>query len=320
MTVQAAPPAAAFRFDAVASFEGAPEAQASTAAGKFGGIAYSGDPITRHWYWGQVAFDLASTSAPAVVPVLVEHDRGQRAGFASLSITDQRIEIADGTLMATQLGQSIYDESKAGFPWQLSVDIHPASIEEVQPGQTVTVNGRELTGPASIFRNSIIREVSFTPTGADPGTEATAMSARHPSPQQDNTMPTIEELSAQLTQMSAQVSDLQTAAAADKARADAAELALSEHRKAQRSAAVAELFSVIGREATAEAMAPYLAMDETVFSAVSADLKASRTELPESLFTDQAVDEEQFRGAPLNDRQKEAVVDMLARFISPARA
>lgn len=315
------PPAAAFRFDAVASFDAAPNGS-DTVAGKFSGVAYSGDPITRHWFWGTVAFDLASTTAPERIPVLVEHDRGQRAGFAALTINDQRIEIADGTLMATPIGESIYAESKAGFPWQLSVDIHPGSVEEVPPGQKVTVNGRELTGPAYVFRNSLIREVSFTPTGADPGTEATAMSGRHalPSPTtQDDTMPTIDELTATVTQMSAQLTALQEQGSAEKARADAAEKALAEHRKALRTAAVKELFSAVGREATPETMAPYMDMADTVFAAVAADLKASRPQPPEGLFIEQARDDEQFSSGSMTTQQREAASTMLAGFIAPAR-
>ena len=123
-------PSEAFRFATPANFQEPVSNQDGDAvAGKFSGVAYSGDPVTRHWYWGTVAFDLTSTSAPGRVPVLVEHDRKQRAGFAALNITDHRIEIADGTLMDTTLGREIYAESKAGFPWQLSVDIHPGSVE-----------------------------------------------------------------------------------------------------------------------------------------------------------------------------------------------
>jgi hypothetical protein len=49
---------------------------------KLRGVAYSGDVVTGHPYWSAVVFDLATTRAAGErVPVLIDHDRSQRAGF-----------------------------------------------------------------------------------------------------------------------------------------------------------------------------------------------------------------------------------------------
>lgn len=162
-------PAAALHFDASTT----EFAAAADGLRKFSGVAYAGGVITGHFYWGRVAFDLATTRFAERVPILIEHDRSQRAGFGQLSADaatgDLRIT---GTLLGNAHGQAIATEADAGFPWQLSVHIEPGSIEEIGEGFTTTINGRAVTGPLTVFRNSLIRETSFTPTGADSLTHA----------------------------------------------------------------------------------------------------------------------------------------------------
>ena len=65
--------------------------------------------------------------------------------------------------------------SDEGFPWQMSVHIDPERVEKLSKNKTTFVNGQKVTGPANIFRNSKIREVSFTPTGMDDRTHAYVM-------------------------------------------------------------------------------------------------------------------------------------------------
>ncbi|MBZ0222303.1 MAG: hypothetical protein K8F35_04685 [Dokdonella sp.] len=120
-------PAAALHFDAASPLTLAATADSSDAPRVFAGVAYSGDVIRNHFFWGNVIFDLASTSAPERVPVLIEHDRAQRAGVGQLAI-GENIRI-DGTLLANASGQAIASEADAGFPWQLSVHIEPGSAE-----------------------------------------------------------------------------------------------------------------------------------------------------------------------------------------------
>ena len=63
-----------------------------------------------------------------------------------------------------------------GFPWQASVYVPPKAIERLEEGQTATVNGRTITGPGHVFRESSLREVTFTSLGADENTHAHALS------------------------------------------------------------------------------------------------------------------------------------------------
>src|SRR5881394_76709 len=71
-------PTKAFRFTQNASAVIAAEGEKR----KFEGVAYSGEAIEGHWYWGNVVFDLATTKSPKKLPMLMSHDRDKIAGFA----------------------------------------------------------------------------------------------------------------------------------------------------------------------------------------------------------------------------------------------
>jgi hypothetical protein len=230
-----AAPSAAFNFDRGAltpeSFRFAAEAPATIAAGKegaarrFEGVAYSGDVIKGHFYWGDVVFDLSSTKAAQKLPMLVGHDNEKIAGFSDSVKIGQQIDIAGALSSKTPFGQEVAALSDEGFPWQMSVRIEPAQVDEVGKGKSVQVNGRTFSGPITVFRNSVIREVSFTPTGWDAQTSATAMARGIPSPDEGVTM-TPEEIAAlQAEAAKAKVFEKQAndeKAAREKAEADAA--------------------------------------------------------------------------------------------------
>jgi hypothetical protein len=272
-----------FRAAAPASIE-ATDGKAQGKPRKFAGTPYSGNAIA-HRYWGQVVFDLSSTRANEKTPVLVNHDPDKRCGFAALTIAPDAITISDGTLMPNERGMEVAMESDAGFPWQMSVFIQPGSIEELKAGTAATINGRTVQGPATVFRNNLIREVSFTPTGVDNDTEAAAFSARGASVPPATT----KETTMNEDELKAKIAGLEASVVAAEAKATAAETALAEHKRAVRASAVKELFSAIGREHTDESAAPYMDMSDMAFSAVSADLKARVQDADKShLFADHA--------------------------------
>jgi len=269
----------------------------------FNGVPYSGKPITGHSFWGTVIFDLSSTSAASRTPALIDHNSAKRAGHAALSILPDRIEIIDGVLLQNEHGQAVAQDSDDGFPWQMSVYITPARIDELQAGAKEVVNGNEVIGPAVIFRNSLIREVSFTPTGYDPNTHAVAASFGSATqiPKQEEPTMTLEEAQAQATQfkakaeeMEGQIAGLKASLDKEKSRADEAEKTLSEQKKAQREEAVKSLFSAIGKKFTDEDAKPYLDMSESAFKVVAGEMskmsKAFSDRVDDKLFSPQATD------------------------------
>lgn len=295
-------PTDAFHFRAATPSLQAAEGEQS-APRRFSGTAYSGEVIRGHWHWGDVVFDLDSMHVPERLAALIEHDRAQRAGVVTgHQLSHESGLTVEGHLLRNPHGAAVAQDYDDGFPWEMSVHIDPGSIEELASGAKTTVNGREIAGPATVFRNSRIREVSFTPTGYDPNTAAHAMQAGGRSqPPKENAM-SPEELQARVTELEGQLAEERQAR-------EAAEQTLRQSARQAREAEVRQLFADLGRDYTDEAAAPYVAMDAAAFAAVAKDMRAAveARKLDPALFSEQATG-----GADHADRQ--AVVDRLASY------
>lgn len=277
-------PVEALRFAAPAHFS-VDEMPDGKKRRKAAGVAYSGDLLSGHWYWGNVIFDLAGIERPTGrLPMLVDHDRGRRVGHTSLDIGADALRLADAVLLDTDRARELAEEADQGFPWQMSVHIEPTRIEELQSGAQATVNGRAITGPATIFRASRIREVSFTPTGVDPNTSASVFSQPagvHMSHATTGAASASEGVAALTEQL-----------AAATRRAEEAEQKLAAVQLSARTEAVKSLFSALGQTYSEEAAKPFLSMDEAAFSAAAALSKAAKPAAPTPpphLFQQQAV-------------------------------
>lgn len=208
-------PRTAFQFLAPASVE--PQADASSPSDRtLTGVAYSGGLVTDHGYWSRLVIDLASTTLSPPIPLLSCHDPDDSVGVVTAATLQ-----GGGLAIEAKLFASIDDDAadiaaKAdkGFPWQLSVGIWPESIEEVQAGVSMQINGQTFQGPLTVFRNARIREVSVVPIGADSRTSAAVLGAGESISipvisHEDDTMnleaakAKIEELEGKLAQLSA---------------------------------------------------------------------------------------------------------------------
>ncbi len=277
----------------------APSFVASNAAGDtnrkrtFSGIAYSGDTVS---YWGEsMVIDLSSIILPDPCPILMNHDRDRPVGFGRLIVRDNALH-AEGTLLSNDEARSLAASADDGFPWQFSIHAEPGTVEEVTAGATVQVNGRQIAGPITIFRQSRIRELSFTPTGVDYRTEAHVLSAPIPYSLQPaakgNTMPTIEELQAQIVQLSTQAKTSEAEIKAANDRAETAEKALAKHKRDARLSAVKSVFAELGRPIEDKDAEVYLSMPDAAWDRVAADLsKAKPANAPDHLFSEQATGE-----------------------------
>lgn len=295
---------AAFRFEAAAPVfaplapagegdnpPGMPDARRPRA---FTGLAYSGDIIPGHYAWGALVIDLASLALPSPCPCLLNHDRDDPVGHCILEVNDNALR-ASGRLLNHGKGADVALAADQGFPWQLSIHAEPGVVEEIQAGTAVSVNGRDFTGPLTVFRQTRIRELSFTPTGYDYRTSAQILSqpAHLPAPGQDPappsstpedrrmSTPSPDELVAQVAALSAQVADLT-------ARAEGAEAELAAVKTAAREQALLSLFADLGRPLPEASRPHYLSLSDEAFTALAADLKAAKPVAPAPLFTEQA--------------------------------
>ena len=226
----------------------------------FSGVAYSGEVITDHWYWKQVIFDLDSMQIKGRIPALLEHSSYQRAGaIESHAISYESGLTVNGILLSNEFGAQVASDSDDGFPWQMSVRIEPSSIDEIQAGNTVTVNGKLLHGPITVFRGGRIREVSFCALGADENTMAVAASHNPNNPQEDTDVTELEQAKAALQQAETE--------------RDNALNELKQFKADKRNDDISALEKELKTQFSAEDKTAYTAMDDASFSFTAKQLR-----------------------------------------------
>lgn len=142
---------------------------------KFSMVVHTGQPVQT--WWGRLVVELAGVQYDQQLPALLDHDTGQRVGYTTkVGLTDEGL-VAEGALLSNEAAKTVIADADEGYPWQASCYLEGTQIEEVRAGVETEVNGRKLTGPLIVFRQSTMREVTFTAIGADGNTRAEALAA-----------------------------------------------------------------------------------------------------------------------------------------------
>lgn len=135
--------------------------------------ARGGQPIY-HWYWGNVAHDMAGFSpAEATIPIDYCHYFDEVLGFLNkFEPSNEGLDVA-GELVsfaAEDRTAEVTHKARAGVPYQASIFFEPKVLEEVLPGAEAEVNGYRLPGPGLVIRKWSLRGVAVCPYGYDPRT------------------------------------------------------------------------------------------------------------------------------------------------------
>lgn len=269
---------------------------------RFSGVAYTGDPITNHPYWGTVAFDLGLITVPERMAILLNHEGDQIVGYSDeAAVTTEGLVLGGVLSKATPAGKMVTELSDEGFPWQMSVRINPSRIEELTAGNSTIVNGRTLTGPAYIFRESKLTETSFTPTGWDSGTSATALSRISNQPSQEDLMS--KELEAKVAQLEGELSASKETNKALSTELTELKASIAQKEADARMARVKEAYAKVGKDLDEEGAKKFAAMPDEAVSAVIEALTLVKPQqtLPDGLFSHQAQTGQQPEG-PNYDR------------------
>lgn len=142
---------------------------------------YTGEAMQVDGFYHPVIVDLAGAELADPMTALMGHDDsiGGIVGQGKATKNEAGI-FATGTVMAEDANaQKLINLSKNGFKWQASIGASIARREFLDAGKTATVNGREVSGPLIIARESLVHEISFVRRGADSNTSA-AVAASHP--------------------------------------------------------------------------------------------------------------------------------------------
>jgi hypothetical protein len=141
--------------------------------------AYSGGPMVISGWRFPVVVDLNGLAVRGGAKVYLEHDRTARVGHIDgLQTQNGALRVAGVISSTSQAAREVTADADNGYPWQASIGASVADVEFVREGQTVNVNGREVTGPVNVARKSALVEVSFVGSGADDQTSAAIAAAR----------------------------------------------------------------------------------------------------------------------------------------------
>lgn len=143
-------------------------------------VAYSGNVINDHFWWGNLAIDLDGiVFEREKYPILEGHWVESRIAFTGVPIIDDsglRINPDTTVFLDTDESKRFRNQAAAGFPFQSSIYAIPTKVEEIPLGETTEVNGYSLAGPATVWRNCIFQEASVCVFGWDRKTHSSVMS------------------------------------------------------------------------------------------------------------------------------------------------
>lgn len=188
------------------------QARATQAAGdgtRVRGVAYSGSKINgvKGFPHGLV-IDLSSLSPQqGRVPLQTDH----RADFeATIGSAEYRVDGAELIFSASitpgtpTANRAMELRRSGGF--SVSVGYHPERVEHVAAGKSISVNGREFSGPLEVARGGRLREISVVGVGADP--EARAVAAQRGNNIMDDENNTVQTTPDFVAQEEARIRDI----------------------------------------------------------------------------------------------------------------
>lgn len=157
---------------------------------KFRMTAYTGGKLLLAGFSYPVVVDLSGISIPKKSrPILRAHDANRIAGHTTAIINSGGSLAIEGVISgANDTAREIIESADNGFPWESSIGAQARKMVFVDRGETVEVNGRRFTGPIYVARQSVLKETSFVPLGADEGGASATVLAHQPSPS-DSPMP-----------------------------------------------------------------------------------------------------------------------------------
>jgi len=135
----------------------------------------SGIPMS-HPYFNKLAVQLSGIEwSSKHIPALLDHDTTRRVGYTTkLYVDPEEGLVAEGILLSNEDAVRLRQDSQDGFPWQASCYLQASDVTQLEEGEQLDVNGHEVVGPAFVFNEASLREVTFCALGQDPNTSSDA--------------------------------------------------------------------------------------------------------------------------------------------------
>lgn len=146
---------------------------------KFKLLAYNGGTMNFWWSEDPVVVDISGLNhLDKSRPILRDHRQDKIVGHSTKIAAGSTIDIegvVSGGSSAT--ATEVVELADNGFPWQASIGVLIKSIEYIEAGTEVTVNGQTFMGPVAVVRTGDFKETSFVALGADDETTAAMVAA-----------------------------------------------------------------------------------------------------------------------------------------------
>lgn len=143
---------------------------------KFMLTAYTGAEIKRYYY--SIIFDVEGINYDAKLPILREHMRDKIVGAGQPWTENGKVFVKGQFSESTRDGKEVLALADEGVPFQASMGVWPLKVKVLDSDkESEIVNGQEITGPAEIWLESDMREVSFVALGADKDTAAISLNS-----------------------------------------------------------------------------------------------------------------------------------------------
>lgn len=160
---------------------------------------YNGDKMNVNRWSSPVVIDLTGLRVDTQqIPILIQHYSGVEgvAGQSSeVRISDAGVQTKGELYRTDEAVNKIVLKALQGYKWQASIGVMPESIEEVQSGANIKINGREFTGPIDVIRTGVLRENSIVVFGANTNETAVQIAAKEKEKiETENKTKTIEEI------------------------------------------------------------------------------------------------------------------------------
>jgi phage head maturation protease len=142
---------------------------------RFRMVAYTGAEVTRSY--GRAIADLSGISIPSKLPILLNHDENSVVGYADKAeLTERGLELSGQIIEDEPAGKRVATLSDRGFPLTASIGARIERVEKLDDGKTAKCNGRDVSGPLTVWRQVSLFETSFvTSNPADKNTSAAAL-------------------------------------------------------------------------------------------------------------------------------------------------
>ncbi|MBN2377053.1 MAG: hypothetical protein JXD22_11670 [Sedimentisphaerales bacterium] len=146
--------------------------------------AYAGGAMNVGW-GDPVVVDMDGLKFSAPMPALLDHNKEVTSIMGvidDIKIVNGVLKAAGNVIAKSQKAKLAVEYADAGVELQASIGANVIRREFVEPGERVSVNGQDFTGPIIVAREAELKEVSIVVLGADENTSVVMANKQETNP------------------------------------------------------------------------------------------------------------------------------------------